>query len=398
MIKEAVKSGELTSLDSVESPLSKTILAHHGVQTFEMNGNWICTSQSWSCPCCRRSKFEISRVGSFGQVLAKLVGHHDHMGDAMQIAFHAAFEKAGTTVAQVEGLRLVERMGRAFSAYDEILVCEDCNNADTAASRLAGAKVHFSFSPAQMQGFIDVAPHRPHELRVTEVIAAWKSAEAAYELRIRLINDVAHAAATDSHWFEPSEGAARRNPLLGIRLDTDDRRMLQCVSAVEIVAALRSPTPVSKPNLSRWRTETQKVGKAIPNNFLAMLSSEEVHARLWAEVDDTWNCPICLRSKRDTVYVGDKGRILFRTNCARRYGHWTGVPYFCNHCNGTLMSLKGEINDLIETRLEDSYSFVTPDELAKIIVGRPHSPHLIKKQEAEMLVRRIVERQASEGH
>ena len=73
MIKEAVKSGELTSLDSVESPLSKTILAHHGVQTFEMNGNWICTSQSWSCPCCRRSKFEISRVGSFGQVLAKLV-------------------------------------------------------------------------------------------------------------------------------------------------------------------------------------------------------------------------------------------------------------------------------------------------------------------------------------
>ena len=74
------------------------------------------------------------------------------------------------------------------------------------------------------------------------------------------------------------------------------------------------------------------------------------------------------------------------------------VRYFCNHCNGTLMSLKGEINDLIDTRLEDSYSFVTPDELAKIIVGRPHSPHLIKKQEAQMLVRRIVERQASEGH
>ena len=142
-LEAAVESGELVSLDGIRSPLSRRILEFHAAQTIQMNSSWVCTAQDWKCPCCKRSKFEISRVGQRGQVLAKLVVHHDHMGQAMEEAFHAAFKAAGTTTAQVEGMLLVERMGKAFAAFDDILVCEDCNNADTAAKRMVGEPPHF---------------------------------------------------------------------------------------------------------------------------------------------------------------------------------------------------------------------------------------------------------------
>ena len=74
---ESVKTGDITSLDGVESPLSERIRARHGVTDFEMNSNWVGSSQDWICPCCGRSKFQVSRVGKKGQILAKLVVHHD---------------------------------------------------------------------------------------------------------------------------------------------------------------------------------------------------------------------------------------------------------------------------------------------------------------------------------
>lgn len=150
----SINAGEISSLDGIDSPLSKKIKTHHQLAVFEMNSNWIGSPQSWVCPCCSRSKFQVSRVGKKQQILAKLVIHHDHMGEALKAAFHAAFEGAGTDVQQIEGQRLVERMGGAFAAYEEVLVCEDCNNADTAAKKLSAAPPYFSFSIGQIRRFI----------------------------------------------------------------------------------------------------------------------------------------------------------------------------------------------------------------------------------------------------
>lgn len=71
VVLTAILAGEITSLDGVDTALSKKISAHHGLAQFEMNSNWICTSQEWVCPCCSRSKFQVSRVGIKGQILAK---------------------------------------------------------------------------------------------------------------------------------------------------------------------------------------------------------------------------------------------------------------------------------------------------------------------------------------
>lgn len=71
ILVESINAGEISSLDGVDTPLSMKIKAHHQLADFEMNSNWIGSSQDWVCPCCSRSKFQISRSGKKCQILTK---------------------------------------------------------------------------------------------------------------------------------------------------------------------------------------------------------------------------------------------------------------------------------------------------------------------------------------
>ncbi|WP_143080834.1 hypothetical protein [Variovorax sp. YR750] len=322
VLVESVKAGDITSLDGAESPLSERIRAQHGVTDFEMNSNWVGSSQDWICPCCGRSKFQVSRVGKKGQILAKLVIHHDHMGEAMKAAFHSAFEAAGTRVEQIDGGRLVERMGDAFAAYAEVLVCEDCNNADSEAKKLARSPSYFSFSIGQIRRLIRSADHRPHLVEPARAEKVWAEAEPAYKLRMKLISAVARAAATDAHWYEPHARAADPIPVFGLTRRSFESEIARWAYADPLLRTLGVITKVSAPNLSRWRQVAQKPGKQLPANYLAMLRTEESHGRSWEALPEGWCCPVCRRSKNELVYVGGQGKVIFamRLVTARRLG------------------------------------------------------------------------------
>lgn len=393
VLVESVNAGEITSLDGVDSPLSRRIMAHHQNTNFEMNSHWIGSSQDWICPCCGRSKFQISRIGHKNQILAKLVIHHDHMGEVLAAEFHNAFEQAGTLVEQLEGQRLVERIGNAFAAYEEVLICEDCNNADTGAKKLVSAPRFFSFSVGQIRRFIQCSDHQPHRIDAPTAQAVWREAQPAYELRMKLIRAVARAAATDSHWYEPYARRMDAIPVLGYgERRFGDAAISQWISADSLLHALGPQKKPTRRNLSRWRTVPQKPGRFPPENFLAMLRSDEVCASIWDAVSSNWRCPICRRSKYETVYVGDRGKISFyvRTNPGR--GCWAKADAICNHCDTTLMCLKREICDLVDSPPRDSYGFVSPEELASVILPRPHTPHSVEPAEAQSLVSTIVSR------
>lgn len=396
VLVESIVAGEITSLDGIDTPLSRRIKAHHQLVDFEMNSNWVGSSQAWTCPCCSRSKFQISRVGNKRQILAKLVIHHDHMREALEAAFLDAFKTAGTQVEQAEGQRLIERMGNAFAAYEEVLVCEDCNNADTAAKKLVASPSFFSFSPGQIRRFIRCEDHQPHHVEASVAQQVWQEVKPAYELRMRLIRAVAHAAATDAHWYEPYPRRTNAVPTLGRGHRFGDHSIQQWVSSDALYAALNPARQGSARKLSRWRTENQKPGKVLPDNFLAMLRSDEDRARVWESVPDDWHCPICKRSKQHTVYVGGKGKgkdkISFYLKTTSGRGTWGRSAAICNHCSSTLMSLKLEVSDLIGRTPADSFGFVGPEELARIVVPRAHSPHSIRSAEAAVLVSTIVRR------
>lgn len=393
LIVEAVNAGEIVTLDGADSPLSRQIKAHHGRTAFEMNSHWISTSQNWSCPCCGRSKLQVSRVGRKGQILAKLVIHHDHMGEALEAAWNSSFAQAGTQVAQSEGRRLVERIGAAFAAYEEVLICEDCNNADTEAKKIVSSPKFFSFSIGQIQRFILSRSNQPHTVDATSAHAVWQEAEAAYQLRMKLIWAVARAAATDSHWYEPYQRGVDAIPTLGTRRGcAGDTAILEWASSDELCNALGRTQGTGKRNLSRWRTSRPARGAAPPSNFAAILQSSTGSAASWESVDEDWRCPICARPKVETVYVHKNHSINFCVHRNPGRGSWTKAAVICNHCQSTLMSLKLELSELIGFTPRDSFAFVTPKELASIIVARPNSAHEVRQESAAALVKKLAER------
>lgn len=388
LLVECVNSGEINNLDSQNSPVACEIVAIHGDRRFEMNSNWVGSPQGWVCPCCKRTKVQISRIGKKGQILAKSVIHHDHMEDVLEEAFNAAFVDAGTSIEQVDGKKLIDNMSSAFGAYEAVLVCEDCNNADTLAKKVLAIPREFSFSIGQIREFIKPRDHQPHLIDESQAQAAWEAAKSAFVLRMRIIKAVAKAAATDAHWFEPHPQKFEPIPVYGY----GNQRIAvisNWFSSDVVINALGMQTRVSKPNVSRWRDGSVKKSRALPVNFLALLKSVEYKATNWDSFPDDWCCPICHRSKTQIVYVGDKGEIRFHVPATGKA--WRDTPRICTHCFKVLIALKTEVKEHVGD-FQDSYSFVSPSELAAIIHPRPHADHRVLTTEAKTLLNQIVER------
>lgn len=394
---DSFNKGEITSLDGVASGNGRAIVEVHGQRPFEMNSHWILSAQTWVCPCCQRGKVAVSRLGGKGQILAKLVVHHDHMSEVIEEEFCRIFVGEGTEKPQVEGRRLVQRIGDAFAAYERVLICEDCNNADAKAKRELKLPKYFSFSVRQIAKFIEPKPHTTHALDLVVALQVWEEARDAYELRMRLIRTVAKAAATEAHWYEPHELCSNPVPVFGWSGGGFGLPKIEAWLDLEaLVKALGSSTKLHTPNRAKWRTTKAKTGKPMPNNFLAMLRSTEHMAASWDDLPEDWCCPVCRRSKRDQVYLGSKGEIQFRTPSTSRNAAWQQQP-ICNDCQRVVMSMKEEVTERAGYRPMDSYGYFSPQELRAIIQPRPHSPHLIKPKEAEKLVQLAIKRVEGEA-
>lgn len=394
------EAGEIISLDGVDSAMAKAIVAIHGDRPFEMHSNWILSPQDWRCPGCDRGKAAISRLGAKGQILAKLTVHHDHMGAVIRREFSSAFAAHGTAEPQVEGQALVDRIGDAFSAYEPVLICEDCNNADPAAKLELGLPSHFSFSVGQLRTFIQPRPHAPHALDLEKAKDVWAAAEPAYVLRMKIIRAVARAAATDAHWYEPHARSSVAVPVQGDPRAPYIYGWLEDRLTVDAVVRALGPKPgLHRADRSKWRKGPFKRSQPVPANYLPMLLSRPGVADSWNEVPDDWCCAVCERPKHAQVYMGPKGELLFRTSVTSRNPHWRRQR-ICNHCRAAVMSLKEEITNAIGMRPSDSYGHVTPEELRGILVARPHAAHRIRPTEAEALValatRRALESEVGE--
>lgn len=385
---EGIADGSIDSLDSVESPLSRKIQAHHGVDLFEMNRNWVETAQSWKCPCCDRGKFEISRIGAKRQILAKLVEHHDHMADALKAAFNKVFVVSGTDKSTSTGLALVERMAPAFSAYSPVLICEDCNNADAAAKKIisnAGRKIEWqSFSVGQIRRFIIIREHAPHSIDVVKFLEVWRLVRPAYVARMNLVYEVAKAAVLQDYWFERYQGEAMAVPTLSNGFQRYNG--LELVSGDALVREMAKSTVKHSSNYSRWRTEESRPGDKPPRNFLAIIESLPGCARMWAELADSWECPVCQRSKYEVVSY-KKGKVSFHTHLPTLYNPtWKSQGHICMGCFNVVVAMKRELETGRGIKVEFTFDCITPDELRAIIQARPHSPPLVDSEMAEVLM------------
>lgn len=385
---KCINDGTLDLLDGIGSPLSKEIKKRHKVELFEMNRNWVETSQHWRCPCCERSKIEISRLGSKGQILAKLVEHHDHMADALKAAFHKVFVDSGTEVPTSTGLALVERMAPAFSAYAPILICEDCNNSDASAKKILTSKgwnVKWqSFSVGQIRQFININSHSSHEIDESKVIALWLLVRPSYVARMNLVYQVAKAAVLQDHWYERYPAGTLAIPTLSNGFHQYGG--LELLNGEALSREMATGNIVHQSNRSRWRTELKPVGSVPPANYLAMLLSLPGCARMWNEIDAIWKCPICERSKFEIVTYA-KGKVSFQTHAPTRLSKaWKNVPLICNGCCSVVKGMKWELERCYGVDVGATFDCITPDELRSIITARPNSAPLVDKDRAQALL------------
>lgn len=389
---QCINDGTLTLLDGPDSPLSRQIKSHHSLDTFEMNRHWIGTAQDWQCPCCSRTKFDISRAGNLGQILAKLVEHHDHMSDALESAFNRVFIDTQTNQHTSTGLALVERMATAFAAYDPVLVCEDCNNADARAKALLSQHdkinlTHQSFSIGQIRQFIRSQPHTPHQIDEDGLRALWTDVRPTYRARMKLILEVAKAAVTQDHWYE-------KYPLGFIPVPTLENRTnvhraepaLEWVSSGALQRAFKQDTISHRSDWSRWRTEQKKPRRTPPENYQAILLSQAGSARMWTELEDGWHCPICARPKHQTVKL-QNGKVGFQTHAPTyRSKSWRHIQLICMDCCAVVKSMTWELTKGFGVTVESTFDSITPDQLRSIMTARPYSPPLIDPAKAKTLV------------
>jgi hypothetical protein len=136
--------------------------------------NFFAVDHDWQCPCCSRSKQEISRLHQDGRfkdgLLCSIAEHHDHFNTGREL--------------QQKDIGYPLRLAYAarFIRFPPTFICQDCNNADPRVKRSVGAPENFSFAPHEIATFIIQRPHASHEINWSAAEAAWHSAKLSHDL------------------------------------------------------------------------------------------------------------------------------------------------------------------------------------------------------------------------
>jgi len=206
---EFIQDNELWGLDSEYSGRSQALVKKHGAKGMDLNHWWVITPESWICPSCQRGKPDIVRVNKHGYLTGHLHEHHDHMSDFVEKEFTRISESKDIVVADLMAKRFVTRTAFALSAYDNTVLCSDCNAADAKAKSLLGAPGEFSFSPGDIAQFIQVHPNREHGINVEVARQVWNDNKETFKIRKNLVRQIAEIGASNRHWYQPSKITAK---------------------------------------------------------------------------------------------------------------------------------------------------------------------------------------------
>ncbi|ARL21174.1 hypothetical protein [Burkholderia pseudomallei] len=389
---DLVASGSV-SLDGVMSPLTRALAERFGAESVDMTFGWACTPMEWTCPACGRSKPEIVRLNTNGHLMCRLVEHHDHMKDLVKAEFERQCKAQKVIVADEFARRFAARASQMVSAYDNAIICDDCNAADPMAKAAVGTHKDFSFSPQEIRRFVRPRPNAPHEIDVEEATRIWHGHEQTFALRLKIVERIAHIAATNTHWYQELPYSQRAESVY------QHAEFMQSSYGVpgaiyELAGDKRRPPPE---DVSAWRRVVHKRPSVRPRpedvDYLAKVS----FAKDWNKVDDAWRCPTCDRRKVETVRKSNKGDWSFVLSDRSFYA--PGERYDCKRavvCGdcGLLASQLGKEACLMAGAVTASnYArFLLVSDIALVVRPQPHGRHNVKNDLADELVLRLVER------
>ncbi len=209
-LKSHLAEYDLAGLDSEYSFRTKNLISEFGANGAHLNRWWAMTPVDWYCPSCRRRKEHIVRVNQHNYLICHLHEHHDHMKDIVKKRFETISTSKHIIVANELSERFAVKTAFSLSAYDNTIICSDCNEADKNAKLAIGAHIDFSFSPKEIGVLIIVKNNHEHEINTNKAKEIWLEAQESFDLRMNLANYLAEVAASNKNWYQPSRESSKK--------------------------------------------------------------------------------------------------------------------------------------------------------------------------------------------
>lgn len=390
----AITAGQVTNIDGVMSPVSVVISRQLGTTRFDMDSWWIMTPQDWICPGCGRSKIEIARLNTKGEIMCRLAAHHDHMQDALKTLFQKFSVNRKKVVADQYAEDFAKRSAAMIAAYDPTLICVDCNNADVTAKQSAQAHDDFSFSPQELRRIVRPVPNAPHSIDQDAAKAIWGEQRQTFELRMKIAKRMAEIAANNQHWFQP--GDVRSSPKT---VEKSAIWFLYSYKKVsdQIFDLLKGPREVpQKKAASAWRLTVHHPPRTPPTDNETDHAGRVGNPKYWNLLLEDWHCPGCNRSKRKIVRKNKKGewvflaesRLLFNAELPRKHHNVLN----CGDCGKAGEELGKEAALRLGVSLDSYASYVRLEEIRQCIRPQPNARHNIDNEQAEHVLSTIISR------
>ncbi|MGR5412416.1 hypothetical protein ACPV5T_07890 [Vibrio astriarenae] len=374
--RESIKNKDLVGLDSEFTYSTRKLVRDFSADGAHLNKWWVMTPVGWQCPCCKRSKGEIVRLNKNNYLTCQLHEHHDHMKDVVKELFESFSIKQNIIVADELSEKFAVKTAFSLSAYDNTVVCFDCNKADADAKKIVNAHKSFSFSPKQISEFLIVTANKEHQIDVRKAQGTWQEAKPIFELRMQMAENFARIAAEKKDWYQPSDNTARN-------IERKARWQFGMNGVTEInkydpERVLYTPEPFKGKN-SSWREKVNPHTRSRPSNKqLEHLAS--TRGKYWNRYDESWHCPCCSRDKLTCVRPSKKNPWVLEVKSGSMFQESTfevdhQAEPMCADCLDTALNWGREI--IKETGIEISFpsSVISLEELRGIIISRPHSKH-----------------------
>jgi len=393
---EFIESLRDRNMDGIDSEF--TFSTRELVRKFEavgahLNRWWVMTPVTWKCPCCCRTKDQIVRLNKNNYLTCQLHEHHDHMKDVVKELFESFSIKQNIVVADELSEKFAIKTAFSLSAYDNTVVCFDCNKADADAKKLVKAHRYFSFSPKQIGEFLGVTPNEGHQIDPNKAMLVWQKAEPIFNIRMQMAEKFALIAAEKKDWYQPSADTAR-NIERKARWNFD-RHEVTKINKYEPERVLYTPEPFKGKN-SSWREKSNlQIGKKPSSKQLEHLAS--TRGKYWNRYDDNWTCPCCNRNKLSCVRPSKKNPWVLEIKSGSMFEISSSevnhqADPVCADCLDTAINLGREV--LKETGANVSFpsSVICIEELKQIIVIRTHSKHNYLNEKVNSFMPMLMER------
>jgi rubredoxin len=392
--KQLMEIGQKYGVPNIDTPnttANTSIQMALGATDVEVNSIWIAAPPSWCCPCCGRAKRECARRGIMGQMLGKLVAHHDHIEDYIDVVLtERSSEQSMEGASSKDASKFIRRGMDLFARFDRVVVCEDCNNADANAKNGVAADRYFTFTPREISSFIVAKPNTVHEIDNVAVSRAYARAKPLYDRRVTSLRRLAEQALNGLSWYEPVDFLDLESEIT--RSACQALKMFGLHDAREwMLREMFFPKrKIDRKHAPAWRTKHVPAQRTPNESEIAFVIAGN---QSYEMLPQDWVCHCCARRKRDSIrWSQNSKKFMFvvgtrnvRDDNAPHGKRSVEVCEACGHvfqqCSKELRTYLGEV--------APAYP-VTIDDVRGIIRPKPYSMHEVDGDAAQALIDRLV--------